>query len=63
MDYLPYRLTNHGITILYHPPSVDLAKCELFRAKVCDSGKDGIINSQLSILRSKSLSQTPDISK
>ena len=36
VDYLPYRLTNHGITILYHPPSEDLAQYEIFRAKVCN---------------------------
>ena len=36
MDYLPYRWTNHGITISYHFIRVDLALYEIFYANVCD---------------------------
>ena len=32
MDSVPYKRTNHGITII----SADLAHYEIFRAEVCD---------------------------
>ena len=51
MDYLTYRWTTHGITILYIYISVDLAYHKIFRAKV---GKGGIKQEvQFSIRRAK----------
>ena len=36
VDYLPYMRINHGILFYTTLASVDLAMCEIFRAKVCD---------------------------
>ena len=43
MDYLPYRRTNNGITILSTLNSVNLAQFKIFRAKFAMSDKGGII--------------------
>ena len=43
MDYLPYRRTNHGITIYSILISVDLAQYEIFRAEFVSSVKGSII--------------------
>ena len=47
MDFLPYRRTNRGITILYHLTTIDLAHYEIVCEKVCGfSGKSVMFSSK-----------------
>ena len=43
MDYLPYKRTKYGLTVLYTLISVDLAHCEIFQVKIGFFWKRGII--------------------
>ena len=42
------QVDKHGITILYHHISVDLAHHEIFRAKVCKGGINASIGGSIS---------------
>ena len=42
MDYLPYRQTNHGVTILYHHHQCRLGSDKNFVLKLAISGKGGL---------------------
>ena len=37
LDYLPYRRTAHGVTILYRLISIELAQYEIYPAEVAFS--------------------------